>query len=220
VIWKTVKDYLLVIIVAASLALTTRFFLVEGFRIPTDYMAPGLKAGDHIFVNKLAYGFRYPTSGYAVTRLKMPQRGDVVVFSLNSDSNKEYIKRVIGLPGDRIKIKDNVIFLNDAKISVLKSQDGVNKVYEERLEGHSYQVLWNSAGTNADHETSDMFEVTVPSEHFFVLGDNRSEGLDSRKWGFLPVVSLKGKAWIVWLSLAGAEESSGVRWSRFFRRVE
>ena len=215
---RTLRDYVIVIVVAALVALGLRFFVIEGFRIPADSMMPGLRSGDHIFVNKLAYGFRYPSNGYATTDLKLPRRGDVVVHILNNDSNKDFIKRVIGLPGDKVAIKDQVLYLNGTKVSVLKEQKGSSKLYEERLDGRNYQVIWDDSSAASNQ---DMIEVTVPSQQLFLLGDSRTKGVDSRKWGFIPVASLKGQAWVIWLSLGDQAEGSGrIRWSRFLKKVE
>lgn len=209
--WKTLKDYVIVIFVAAIFAFCARLFIVEGFRIPTDFMAPGLRAGDHIFVSKVAYGLRYPSSGFATTKLKMPNRGDVVVFALNSDSNREYIKRVVAVAGDHIKIENSILILNGNRISRLISERDSVREYEETLDGRTYTVQWKSAG--------EMAEVVVPQDQYFVLGDSRSEGIDSRNWGFLPIASLVGRASLVWLSIATEDKGLGIRWSRFLRKV-
>jgi signal peptidase I len=164
---KIVRDYALVILVTASLALAIRLFVVEAYRVPSDFMAPGLGAGDLIFVSKLPYSFGGK---------RVPRRGDVMVFSLFSAPGKEYLKRVIGLPGDRIAIKNGKIVLNGAP-------------YDD---GKTYRVIWE--------HVEDIPEVQVPDGNLFVLGDNRDKGQDSRHWGFLPLAGLKGRAWFIWWS--------------------
>ncbi len=114
---RSLRDYIVVILASGIVALLLRTFVLEGFRIPTDNMSPALEAGDYIFVNKLAYGFRYPTSGYASTKLSLPKRGDIAVFVLNADGQKEYIKRVVAIEGDKVEIKAGILIVNGQNIS-------------------------------------------------------------------------------------------------------
>ncbi len=184
--------------------------MLEVFRIPTDNMSPALEAGDYIFVNKLAYGFRYPTSGYASTKLSLPKRGDIAVFVLNADGQKEYIKRVVAIEGDKVEIKAGILIVNGQNISVPQEL-----YYRETFENHSYLVKWNSADKDIH-----MPEVVVPKDHFFVLSDDRSHTIDSRKWGYLPRSSLVGRAWRIWFSSSEKPgEQGGIRWSRMGQRV-
>lgn len=199
------KNYFVAIIGAAIVAFLLRVYVMEAFRIPTDLMAPTLLSGDHIFVNKLAYT--------AFLGGQTPERGDVVVFSMPSDPTKDYIKRVIGLAGDRVEIRDGKILLNGETISHLIDAD----TNEERLGERKFTVQWTSAAP----ESRNMLEVTVPPDNVFVLGDHRAKGQDSRTWGFLPSSALKGRATFVWFSMGtgkGLEE--GVRWSRIFTKVK
>lgn len=200
------KNYFFAIIGAAVVALLLRVYVMEAFRIPTDLMTPTLLPGDHIFVNKLAYS--------RILGSSVPHRGDVVIFSLPSDPTKDFIKRIIGLPGDRVEIRDSQVVLNGEVISKPMQAD----VYSETLDERTFQVYW----TGALVESRQMMEVTVPSDHVLVLGDNRAKGQDSRTWGFLPVSALEGRASVIWFSMGVQDQqggSRGVRWSRLFSRV-
>lgn len=192
---KLMKNYLFAILGSAAVALLIRIFLIEAFLIPTDFMSPTLLSGDYIFVNKV-FG--------------QVSRGDVVVFTFPNEAKKEYIKRIIGIEGDRIEIRMKHVFLNGADISDEVKPD----VLEEKLGVRHYRVQW----TQANDDFRNMIRIHVPAGHVFVLGDNRAKGQDSRTWGFLPIAHIKGKAFLVWLSL---EESAGFRfrWSRFFTRI-
>lgn len=213
---RLVRDYLFAIGAAAVIAILLRVFVVEAFRIPTDFMAPMLLPGDHIFVNKLAYKGPFGAD--------KPARGDVIVFAFSNDPTKDYIKRVVGIGGDRVEMKKGVVILNGNPVSRLMETD----VFEETLDGRHYYVEWRGAPP----EARDMTGVVVPQGQVFVLGDNRAKGQDSRSYGFLPVDSIKGRASWIWLSLApkgGADRPGGspppaglfgVRWSRILTKVE
>ena len=184
VVARVLRHYVTVILLAASVAFAVRIFVVEAYRVPWDFMAPCLDTGDLIFVNKLSYG---------LFAAKPPRRGDVVVFSLFSDPGKEYLKRVIGLPGDRVEIRESVVYLNGKPISKAQEEGlGHLAAFEEEVDGLRYEVLWDHVGS--------LPEVVVPENNLFVLGDNRSKGQDSRHWGFLPMTGVKGRAWFIWWS--------------------
>lgn len=213
------KDYFFAIVGAAVVALILRVNVVEAFRIPSDFMAPTLLPGDHIFLNKLAYG------GHFGMKLRMPVRGDVVVFGFPNDLTKDYIKRVVAIEGDTAEIKQGQVYINGKSISRQLSDD----VFEEELEGHKYQAQWKGSPL----ENRKMMPLTVPSGQVFVLGDNRARGQDSRSWGFLQLSYLQGRASVIWFSTETANSSTlpeitsakeapglfGVRWSRVITRV-
>lgn len=214
-LYSLLKDYFFAIAVAAAIALGLRVYVVEAFRIPTDFMSPMLLPGDHIFVNKLAYG------GLPGIKAPEPARGDVIVFSFPNDPTKDYIKRVVAIGGDTVEIRGSRVVLNGSTIS--QPADGLNnndERFEEQLDTHSYLVQWK--GANA--EARKMTQVKVPQGQVFVLGDNRAKGQDSRAYGFLPIQNIKGKASLIWFSMGssapgGQGGSSGVRWSRLLTRV-
>lgn len=204
---KLLKDYFLAIVVAAVVALLLRVYVVEAFRIPTDFMAPMLLPGDHIFVNKLAYS---KSVGVAV-----PERGDIVVFSFPNDLTKDYIKRIVAIEGDTVELKNSELIVNGKKLSRPTSPD----VHEETLGRHKYDALWRGAAP----EARNMIKVTVPNGNVFVLGDNRAKGQDSRAYGFLPIANIQGRAALIWFSAGAASTSGGgllgIRWSRLMTRV-
>ncbi|MEW6058305.1 MAG: signal peptidase I [Bdellovibrionota bacterium] len=201
-----IKNYFVAIAGAAIIALFLRIFVVEAFRIPTDFMSPMLLPGDHIFVNKLAYGGSFGISP------KPPKRGDVVVFSFPNDPSKDYIKRVVAVDGDEIEIRAGQVILNGKAVSRQMNED----VFEEEVDGRKYFAKW--AGVLP--EARKMMPVTVPQGQFFVLGDNRAKGQDSRGWGFLNYGYLKGRAAWIWFSAGSDGEGPlGLRWSRMFTRV-
>jgi signal peptidase I len=203
------------------LVLGLRSFVAEPFRIPSSSMMPTLLVGDFILVNKFTYGLRLPVANTKVLALGQPARGDVVVFrypGMTPDDPKagtDYIKRVVGLPGDRITFKDQVLYVND--VAVAKRETGV---YIGRGQGRSmtgaslFEVDLPGSG-DAPGRTHLSLEIArysdprsenqwvVPAGHYFVMGDNRDQSEDSRFWGFVPEQNLVGKAFLVWLNCSG-----------------
>jgi signal peptidase I len=180
-----------------------RGFLVEPFRIPSGSMIPSLYIGDFILVNKFSYGVRLPVLGAKVLDVNNPQRGDVVVFRYPRDPSVDYIKRVIGLPGDHIAYYNKVLYVNDKPITrtyVAKYQ-GPGETnpadeYLEDLEGvkHNMLLIAERPGINA--------EYIVPDGHYFMMGDNRDNSNDSRYWGVVPDKYLVGKAFMIWMNFS------------------
>ena len=209
VIQKILKDYFFAVVIAAAIALALRVYVIEAFRIPSDFMAPGLLAGDHIFVNKVAY---VPFFGE-----KSPARGDIVIFSLINDPTKDYIKRVIAVAGDTIEIRGGHIVLNSKQVGYPVA--GLPDLDQEEIGNHKYEALWKGIS----HDSRKLMPLTVPVGEMFVLGDNRSKGQDSRIWGFLSTTLVKGKASLVWFSSASVAGESkgilGIRWSRVLKVV-
>jgi signal peptidase I len=184
------------------IVLLIRSFLFEPFRIPSDSMMPTLLDGDFIFVNKYAYGLRLPVINSKVVAINSPQRGDVIVFRLPSDPSTNYIKRLVGLPGDHIVVRDRQLFVNGERMPV--RLDGVYqghghtgaRIGVEQLGKAEHEVLYLM-----DRYTRD-YEQTVPEGHFFFMGDNRDNSRDSRfpEVGFVPERNLVGKAVRIWLN--------------------
>ncbi len=189
-------------------ALAIRIFLFQPFNIPSGSMEPTLLVGDHLFVSKYAYGysrFAFPfQSGDADSKVfsRVPRRGDVVVFRPPKDSGQDYIKRVIGLSGDRVQVKNSNLYLNGKRIPREKISP---RLYRERLpNGVSYLTKDIS-----QQEIGDNTPVyVVPSGHIFVMGDNRDNSTDSRFFaiGFIPLANLVGRAEIIYMSFGGNEE--------------
>lgn len=202
--------------------LLLRSFLVEPFRIPSGSMMPTLLSGDFILVNKFTYGIRLPVLNKKVYPLGDPQRGDVAVFRFPLDPGTDYIKRVIGLPGDHIEYKDKTLFINGEKVPQIPagSYIGVGSglsmsgaaIREEQLGDVKHQIL---VMPRMGGKTSD---VIVPEGHYFVMGDNRDNSNDSRYWGFVPDENLVGKAFMIWMNFDGA--AGGVDWDRIGNSIQ
>jgi len=218
-----------------------RTFVFEPFRIPSGSMVPTLQIGDHVAVSKFSYGIWVPATiveipfldnlwvvpRFEILHLGDPQRGDIIVFRYPKQESVNYIKRVVGLPGDRIKVRDNKIYVNDVEMTreyqgpydfVDASCRAIGtRRYIEDLEGLKHEVLTNKG---LGSTLQDMRELVVPEGEVFMMGDNRDFSEDSRRWGFVRADQIKGKAHLVWLSWNGCEgDFGGIRSERFFRNL-
>lgn len=188
------------------IVLLIRSFLFEPFRIPSDSMMPTLLDGDFIFVNKFAYGLRLPVVHEKIVAIGEPQRGDVIVFRLPSDPATNYIKRLVGLPGDHIQVRGQQLYLNGSPVPLQMNgpyegprNDGVHSralIGKEYLGGVDHDVLYIPGRTTSE------FSAIVPAGHYFFMGDNRDNSRDSRysDVGFVPERNLVGKAVRIWLN--------------------
>ncbi len=182
--------------------LLLRSFLAEPFRIPSGSMIPTLAVGDFILVNKYTYGLRDPVFHRKFLPVGLPQRGDVVVFRYPRDPTKDFIKRVIGVPGDRIVYRNKQLTVNgktmpqstDGVYTSSGSTHGVLFRMEEQLGPVQHRILVNPARPAED------FEFKVPEGRYFMMGDNRDGSDDSRSWGTVPEQNLVGKAFFIWMS--------------------
>jgi signal peptidase I len=198
------------------LVLGFRSVFFEPFKIPSGSMIPTLLIGDFILVNKFSYGFKVPFSDWFsdptyITGPSSPERGDVIVFKYPQDPSLNYIKRVVGLPGDWVQGIDKVIYIND---EVIKAQDFDGKKImddmDEKFKKFDFKFFKTTTGKH-EHITqvhlnnrfiADFPKTQVPKGHYFVMGDNRDFSADSRRWGFVPFENIKGKALLVWFSLS------------------
>lgn len=198
------------------IVLVLRSFLVEPFRIPSGSMMPTLLVGDFILVNKFAYGVRLPVINTKIINIAEPKRGDVVVFRYPKDPSTDYIKRVIGLPGDTITYSNKQLYINGKAIDV-KDEDvyqgvgsGVGmsgaRLELENLDGVKHNILIDK------HRPSMNNEYVVPAGHYFVMGDNRDNSNDSRYWGTVPEQNLVGRAFMIWMNWDSA--NGGISWDR------
>ena len=190
-----VHEYAEAIIIAILIAVVVRTFVVQAFKIPSRSMVPTLLVGDHILVNKFIYGVKVPFLRKTIIPIINPQRGDIVVFIYPNDRSKDYIKRVIGVSGDKIEIKNKIIFIN-------------SKQYSDAYGIYSDNVIYPGSMQPRDN----FGPVTVPPESLFVMGDNRDESADSRFWGFVDLKDVEGKAFIIYFSLNYEEKN--LRWQR------
>jgi signal peptidase I len=181
-----------------------RSFIVEPFRIPSGSMLPSLYIGDFILVNKSSYGVRLPIVNAKIFDVGSPKRGDVMVFRFPKDPSINYIKRVVGIPGDRILYKDKKLYINGR---LMTQSDGRPYFFtpggEER--GEALRVTENLDGVKHDILKTDQSElsrpeIVVPKGNYFVMGDNRDHSNDSRYWDFVPDENLVGKAFLIWFS--------------------
>ncbi len=196
---------------AVLAALFIRSFCFEPFSIPSGSMYPNLKVGDYLFVSKYSYGFSKHSLPFSLPLItnrlfyNEPSRGDIVVFKTPEDNKTDYIKRLIGLPGDKIFIKENQIFINGEKVGTKKMGDSIYKSFEvelvrETLENDKYYDVFEFKKNVSFLNTNDFSEIIVPDDHFFVLGDNRDNSQDSRFIGFIPKINLVGRAEVVCIS--------------------
>lgn len=204
---KQLRETAEAIVIAVALALVIRAFIIQAFKIPSGSMEDTLLVGDHILVSKFAYGIQVPRPAMIkVFDIPVPffetklynawgsvRRGDVVVFRFPAERDKDYIKRVIGLPGDTIEVKGKSIFINNVR------WDDPYGVFKDGL--------WAGSGRAAN-----FGPYTVPEGRIFAMGDNRDRSYDSRWWGTVPIYDIKGKALIVYWSWDGHEN-----WVRFGR---
>lgn len=193
---RTMVEYARSFFPVLLFVLVIRSFVFEPFRIPSGSMMPTLLEGDFIFVKKFAYGLRLPVTETKVLETGEPRRGDVVVFRLPSDPSVNYIKRIIGLPGDEIVYANQRLTINGKAIQLLRGEDASfdAPVYVEDLDGRVHDILV----TNAQFSTRDGV-YRVPEGHYFVMGDNRDRSRDSRFIGAIPEKFLVGEAVRIWM---------------------
>jgi signal peptidase I len=189
---SVVREYAEAFALAILLALTIRTFVVQAFKIPSGSMIPTLSIGDHILVNKFVYGIKVPFTDWMVMSISHPLRGDVIVFKYPEDESKDFIKRVVGIPGDTVEVRNKTVYVNGTLADTTYTQHADPNVQQERRDNFG--------------------PVTVPPDSYFVMGDNRDHSLDSRFWGFVKEHKIRGKAFLIYWSWDG--EDSWVRWSR------
>jgi signal peptidase I len=207
-----------------------RSFLVEPFKIPSGSMIPTLLVGDFILVNKYTYGIRVPVLNTKLVEVGSPKRGDVVVFRYPDDPTLDYIKRVVGLPGDRLEYRDKRLWINGRPVPVRQVEDYLHRErmqfsrrFIETLDGVEHEILVEDgapgfapgqrAFPHADNcsYNSEGLACTVPAGHYFMMGDNRDNSSDSRVWGFVPDDNIVGRAFFIWLNLGELGRFGGFR---------
>lgn len=179
--------------------LIVRSFIVEPFRIPSESMRPTLNVGDFIAVNKYAYGLRLPIINTKVIPVGEPQRGDVIVFRFPPDPSTNFIKRVVGLPGDEIRYEDKHLFVNGQEVSRELLTNQVPQAPEMTLWEETLGEVHHPIYYNPERRSLDQAVITVPAGQYFVMGDNRDNSSDSRVWGFVPEQNIVGRAFGVWM---------------------
>ncbi|MBP8979960.1 MAG: signal peptidase I [Syntrophobacterales bacterium] len=190
-----IQEYAEAIIIAILIAFFIRTFVVQAFKIPSGSMKPTLLIGDHILVSKFIYGVKIPYFRKTLIPVRDPQRGEIIVFIYPEDRSKDFIKRVIGVGGDTIEIRNKKIFLNGMP-------------YEDK---HGVYVD-DFVIPGAIQPRDNFGPVTVPKGTVFAMGDNRDQSYDSRFWGFVDLKDVMGKAYIIYWSWD--KENNSVRWNR------
>lgn len=219
---KTIIDTITSLGPALLLVLVIRSSVIEAFKIPSGSMIPTLLVGDQIFVNKFSYGLRVPFTDWIgdkpmyFFRTHGPERGDIIVFKYPVNPDIYFIKRVIGVPGDVVEMKNKVVFVNGKPFDrkpftqeemdrAFKSMDDPQTEYpRERMDVYHDQFDHTNGTIMIDKQSyfSESFApLTVPAESYFVMGDNRDNSKDSRFWGFVPFDNIKGRAFVIWLSV-------------------
>lgn len=193
-------DWVKTIVLALILALFIRTFFVQAFKIPSGSMIPTLLIGDHILVNKFIYGVRNPITREVWIKGKKPQRKDIIVFIFPKNPKLDFIKRVIGLPGEIVEIRDKKVFINGTPLK------------EPYVQYTDPRILPREVSPR-----DNFGPVKVPEGHLFVMGDNRDQSHDSRFWGFVPIRDVKGKAFIIYFSWDA--EHFRVRWRRIGKLI-
>jgi len=214
--------------------LVLRAFLFEPFRIPSGSMMPTLLVGDFILVNKFTYGLRLPVWQTRITEGNKPKRGDVVVFRYPKDESQDYIKRVVGLPGDHVAIYNQRLSINDKLLDIepdrvyeglgdlnkMQYANGCDRaaancqVYIEKLDQAEYTIMTNPGSTFGVNG-----ELFIPEGQYFVMGDNRNHSNDSRIWGNVPEENLVGKAVMIWMHWDWRKDGTGLNLSRVGRKI-
>lgn len=212
-----VVDYSKAFFPVLAVVLILRSFVAEPFRIPSNSMMPTLLTGDFILVNKFTYGLRLPINNHKFVALGEPARGDVVVFRPPHHPDQDWIKRIVGLPGDRVGYHDNQVTVNGKVLSYVPvgvyqgvgngtEMTGAEELREDLL-GRQHSVLERTNLPFLDQGEGDW---VVPPGHYFVMGDNRDNSEDSRYWGFLPEQNLRGKAFLIWMNFDGGVDRSRI----------
>ena len=197
------REYAESIIIAFILAMIIRAFVVQAFKIPSGSMEDTLLIGDHLLVSKFIYGTSIPFTDKKVLKLRDPRQGDVIVFKYPEDPSKDYIKRIIGLPGDVVEGKDKRVYVN-------------GKLYANPHEVHKELETI----PREQHPRDNFGPVTVPVDSYFVMGDNRDRSHDSRFWGFVPSSQIRGKAFIKYWSIEGPWYKFNIRWRNIGRLID
>lgn len=215
-----VMDYARSLFPVLLIVLVLRSFVIEPFRIPSGSMYPTLHIGDFILVNKASYGIKLPVVYTKMIETGQPERGDVAVFRYPVEPDKDYIKRIVGLPGDRITYINKTLMINgepvkQAYVGRYETEgsgavlNGVNELVET-LGKVPHNIL-----IDPDRPVMDLIEAVVPEGHYFAVGDNRDHSYDSRFWGFVPEDHLKGKAFYIWMHF-----DSGINVDRIGNKIQ
>ncbi len=191
------REYGEALFVALILALVIRTFVVQAFKIPSESMVKTLLVGDHLLASKFSYGIKIPFTHSYIYKGSDPVKGDIIIFEYPNDPSVDYIKRIIGTPGDTIEVRNKQLYRNG---------EAVKEAYIRFTEPDRVQPVRDNFGP-----------VTVPADKYFVMGDNRDNSMDSRFWGFVDRSAIRAKAWRIYWSWGGLGD---IRWDRIGKAVE
>jgi signal peptidase I len=223
-VWEWTK----ILAVSVVLFAVIRTFLVEAFKIPSGSMEGTLQVGDFLLVNKLVYGAEVPFTHKRLPRLREPQRGDVIVFEYPEDPTKNFVKRLIGVPGDTVEMRDAVLVRNGTRIAekyVEHTEPDMDPAPEDFRWQKDYVLRTGATAIGYHPSRNNWGPLVVPKGNYFVLGDNRDNSLDSRYWGFVPDSLVKGRPFVIYYSYS-PDSSDGsfawltkIRWTRLGERI-
>jgi len=205
------REYFESIVIAVILALFVRTFVVQAFKIPSGSMEDNLLIGDHLLVNKFVYAGAPTALERALLPVRDIRRGDVMVFKYPKEPDRDFIKRVIGLPGETVELRRKAVYING-----------------QPIDESAYHLKFTSPappeGMGQRDKVDSYGPVTVPEGHLFMMGDNRDDSLDSRYWNFMPLTYVKGQAMTIYFSYdpdatGAASVITSIRWRRLFRQV-
>jgi len=223
---RTVWEWARTLAVTVVVFLVLRIFVVEAFRIPTASMENTLLAGDFLLVNKAVYGAEVPGTMLRIPGFSEPQRGELVVFIPPHEPSKNYVKRLVGIPGDTLEMRDKVLLRNGRPVSepYARYQDQDGDAVHPNMKWQADHVI-DSAAEEYRPTRDNWGPLVVPGHRYFFLGDNRDNSEDSRYWGFVPREAIRGRPWFVYYSFDPALRGHvpwlrGARWERVGRAVE
>ncbi len=211
-VWKIVWDYVESLLIALIIALFIRAFVIQAFKIPSGSMIPTLLIGDHLLVNKFIYGVKLPFINKTIIPVSEPKFQDIIVFKFPDDPSKDFIKRVIGLPGDTIEIVDKKVIRNGKPIYEPYVQHTSDYIIHEKFP----MDLWPPHRYDP-RARDNLGPIKVPPHKYFVMGDNRDESYDSRFWGFVDENMILGEAWIIYWSWQGILD---IKWNRIGKIIK
>ena len=223
-LWEWTKIFQMSVL----LFLLIRTFLVEAFKIPSGSMENTLQVGDFLLVNKLVYGAEVPFTHKRLPRLREPRDGDVIVFEWPEDPTKNFVKRLVGVPGDTLEMRDATLIRNGAALAeryVEHTEPDMDPAPEDFRWQRDYLVKTAAAASGYHPSRNNWGPLIVPKGNYFVLGDNRDNSLDSRYWGFVPDSLLKGRPFVIYYSYSpdSADHSfawlTHIRWTRLGERI-
>jgi signal peptidase I len=223
------SEWTKIFLVSVVLFLVIRTFFVEAFKIPSGSMENTLQVGDFLLVNKLVYGAEVPFTHKHLPRLRVPQRGDVIVFEYPEDPTKNFVKRLIGVPGDTVEMREGTLIRNGKVITehyVEHTDPDIDPAPEDFRWQRDYVVRTAAAAAGGYHPSRNNWgPLVVPKGNYFVLGDNRDNSLDSRYWGFVADSLVKGKPFVIYYSYAPDTVDSfawltHIRWQRLGERIK